>query len=203
MIPLAHRGLWTIQEDQNSLAALVSAASKGLGIETDLRDLNGELVISHDPPTGEPLTLIQLLEALQGFNMELLLNVKSDGLQTLATSQTAGTTTDVKFFDMSVPDLMHYRKSGLRYLYRLSEFEPPLNLGGNCEGVWIDDFSGDWLTPEKLIEISSLGISSYVVSAELHGHEREKQWTLLKNTWGHKDFRLCTDYPLEAIEFFK
>lgn len=203
MIPLAHRGLWAIPEEQNSLDALVNAASKGLGIETDLRDLNGDLVISHNPPTGQPLTLIQLLEALQGFHIELLLNVKSDGLQTAVTSQIEATSTDVKFFDMSVPDLLRYRQMGLPYLYRLSEFEQPQNLGGKCEGVWIDDFSGDWLTPAKLNEISSLEISRYVVSAELHGNDREKQWTLLRNNWGNTQFRLCTDYPAEAIEFFK
>ena len=47
---LAHRGLWFCEEEKNSSNALFKALDLGFGIETDVRDLCGELIISHDPP---------------------------------------------------------------------------------------------------------------------------------------------------------
>jgi len=81
---LAHRGAWSNRVDQNSFAALCDALDKGFGLETDIRDLNGKLVISHDLPTaGLAMPLEQLLEYYsQGcFTSSLALNIKADGLQ--------------------------------------------------------------------------------------------------------------------------
>jgi glycerophosphoryl diester phosphodiesterase len=48
---LAHRGYWLEPGEKNSLSAFRRAFEGGFGIETDIRDLDGELVVSHDPPT--------------------------------------------------------------------------------------------------------------------------------------------------------
>jgi len=55
---LAHRGAWTVPKERNSAEALKRALKSGFGIETDLRDLDGTVVISHDPPkhADTPLT---------------------------------------------------------------------------------------------------------------------------------------------------
>ena len=47
---IAHRGYWCCEKEQNSERAFRKALSGGYGIETDVRDLNGEIVISHAPP---------------------------------------------------------------------------------------------------------------------------------------------------------
>ena len=47
---LAHRGYWRKPNEQNNISAIKLALQKGFGVETDVRDLNGNLVISHDPP---------------------------------------------------------------------------------------------------------------------------------------------------------
>ncbi|EHZ0305119.1 hypothetical protein K4888_001154 [Campylobacter upsaliensis] len=45
---LAHRGFWREKKEQNSLASLAKAFEMGFGIETDLRDGGGNLLLSHD-----------------------------------------------------------------------------------------------------------------------------------------------------------
>jgi hypothetical protein len=49
---LCHRGYRQRKSEQNSLAALELAILGGNGVETDIRDCDGELVISHDMPTS-------------------------------------------------------------------------------------------------------------------------------------------------------
>ena len=48
---IAHRGYWLDPKEKNTETAFVRALQHGFGIETDFRDLNGHLVISHDVPT--------------------------------------------------------------------------------------------------------------------------------------------------------
>ena len=45
---LAHRGVWRISEERNSMSSIRAALDAGFGIETDVRDYKGNLVISHD-----------------------------------------------------------------------------------------------------------------------------------------------------------
>jgi glycerophosphoryl diester phosphodiesterase len=47
---LCHRGIWFTPEEKNTERALGLAFAQGLGIETDVRDCDGQLVVSHDAP---------------------------------------------------------------------------------------------------------------------------------------------------------
>ena len=49
---LAHRGFWKKESEKNTQIAFERAFDKGFGIETDLRDIKGEIVISHNMPVG-------------------------------------------------------------------------------------------------------------------------------------------------------
>jgi hypothetical protein len=82
---LCHRGYWKEPSEKNSDTALRRGFSLGLGTETDIRDLNGELVISHDPAKPGVLTFADLL-SMTPPNALLALNVKSDGLPSLLLS---------------------------------------------------------------------------------------------------------------------
>ena len=65
---IAHRGIWTKVEEQNSPLSLRNALSKGFGIETDLRYFNNEIIISHDPITKNSIGtnfFIELLITMQ------------------------------------------------------------------------------------------------------------------------------------------
>ena len=80
---LAHRGLWELPLEANSLESIDRALKGGFGIETDIRDLDGKLVISHDPPSaGDAFDLKTLLELYRKSkaSSRVALNIKSDGL---------------------------------------------------------------------------------------------------------------------------
>ena len=53
---LSHRGMWDDQIEKNSLASFSKSISNGFGIELDL-DYKSKIVISHDIPEKETLTL--------------------------------------------------------------------------------------------------------------------------------------------------
>ena len=54
---LSHRGYWNNLTEKNSKSAFRRSFQLGFGTETDVRDLNGELVISHDMPIFDEATL--------------------------------------------------------------------------------------------------------------------------------------------------
>jgi glycerophosphoryl diester phosphodiesterase len=45
---LAHRGLWKTASEHNRLEAFRHALESGYGIEVDVRDASGELIVAHD-----------------------------------------------------------------------------------------------------------------------------------------------------------
>ncbi len=59
---LAHRGIWNKKLKKNSLDALTLALDMGFGIETDIRDRNGVLVISHDMANETDILLDDLFK---------------------------------------------------------------------------------------------------------------------------------------------
>lgn len=57
MIILSHRGYWLKESEKNSIAAFKRSFSMGFGTETDVRDRDGQLVISHDSANRQCVTL--------------------------------------------------------------------------------------------------------------------------------------------------
>ena len=110
---LAHRGAWLSRHEQNTLQALHKALVSGWGVETDIRDLNGELVISHDMPRTGVLTAAEFFDDYIETKAKsmLALNIKSDGLTTLLKHllDERGITRYFCFY-MSVPDSLAYLK---------------------------------------------------------------------------------------------
>jgi glycerophosphoryl diester phosphodiesterase len=111
---LSHRGYWTTAGERNTEVAFERSFARGFGTETDVRDWNGSLVISHDPPTGRPLLLEVLLDQYQrsGGGAPLALNIKADGLcDRLQSSLAEHGISNYFVFDMSVPDALQYVRS--------------------------------------------------------------------------------------------
>lgn len=54
---ISHRGYWKCKNEKNTKIAFNRSFNMGYGIETDIRDFRGELVISHDIATSESLQL--------------------------------------------------------------------------------------------------------------------------------------------------
>ena len=208
---LAHRGLFKTRADMNSGSALANALSHGFGIETDVRDLDGRIVICHDPPTcsAELPELSWLLDFLQatGCSGRIALNVKADGLcvKIDALFKMSDIKSDQVFvFDMSIPDSISYMHKGFPFYTRFSEYEPSTTLLDAASGVWIDNFSGEFNQVRSAELLVQRGIRCAIVSSELHGRDPETLWReIAASEICHSQlFELCTDYPLEAEERF-
>lgn len=205
---LAHRGWWSASEPKNSLQALARAIGAGLGLETDIRDLDGRLVISHDPPTQADHVDLDAFLALVAKAPQigtLALNIKADGLQaSLIARLAAYGLTDWFAFDMSVPDLLGWRRRGLPYAVRLSEFEDGGPLLRSAGVVWLDAFVSDDWYPDSLIPgLLAQGKRVAVVSPELHGRPHLPAWERLKSLdTGGGCLMLCTDHVAQALETF-
>lgn len=193
---LAHRGWWREPAEKNTLAALARAFDAGFGVETDVRDRAGTLVVSHDPPTGGEPTLAAFLDLLAGRDLPLALNVKADGLAgPLRAALAAARVRDAFVFDMSVPETMPYFAAGLPVYARLSEYEPESALLDRSPGVWLDAFHGPWWPPALLDALLARGKRVCVVSPELHGRPHDDLWRALEPRAAHPGLALCTDRP--------
>lgn len=206
---LAHRGLWSCKNQQNSIDALIDAINAGFGVETDIRDLDGDVVISHDPPTSNSyVDLETFLNVVKSSNpsVRCALNIKSDGLAKYWDEVIKSLNLDqVFFFDMSIPDHAVFINSGLPTYSRVSDVEAEVIFRQSACGVWVDDFSGCFDQVSKAKELLLDGFRVALVSPELHGREYMGTWKRLKREGLHvnSNFEICTDFPELAFEFFK
>lgn len=203
---ISHRGFWKRPVEKNSIQAFERSFSKGFGTETDLRDLDGVIVISHDMPLYSE-KLLTFEEFLSIYNKRkctgvLALNVKADGLQKkIKCSLDQYQITNYVLFDMSVPDTVVAIDYGLKYLSRCSDVELELCLFDQAAGVWMDEFNEGWFTSKRLQWLLEKGKPVFVVSPELHGRNHLDRWDELK-PYSHFDLVLCTDFPDKARDFF-
>lgn len=209
---LAHRGCWHAPEDKNSRLALQRAFSAGFGVETDIRDLDGTLVVCHDLPFQGALLLTAVLEdyVRAGSPGPLALNIKSDGLtkklhQLLEHHGITQCSSSRYFcFDMSVPDTLPYLKTGLVTAARISEYEPEGPLSALTQVLWVDGFYGLDVSAGRLQGWLNQGYQVCLVSPELHGRPHLALWEALASLpialRLHDNLMLCTDYPYDARE---
>lgn len=206
---VSHRGFWNSNIPKNSKAAFENSFKNEFGTETDLRDLNGEIVISHDIPRLEenPITLKEFFEIYTSYKIKktLCLNIKADGLQLLVKELINKFQIENYFlFDMSIPDHIQYNKIGLKTFFRESEYEKTDLLTTNFEGVWLDAFINQWYNYSHINSLLEKNLKVAIVSFDLHKRDYEKQWQFLKENNFHlnKKILLCTDTPDKAIKYF-
>ena len=205
---LAHRGMWTLPEEKNALNAIQKAFVNGLGIETDLRDYNGKLVISHDVANDTSPLAEEMFKMYRdlGLNVQLALNVKADGIQKMLGELLEHYQIKNYFlFDMSVPELVVNDARGLYYYTRNSDIESDCVMYQRASGVWVDYFYDDlWLNEQVLAKHINQKKKVCIVSPELHGKDYKQLWKLLKDTGLYENelVTLCSDRPMEAREYF-
>ena len=207
---IAHRGLWKIPEEKNTLKSLYLALEKGYGVETDVRDLNGKLVISHDMPIAESAIFLEdflSYYSINGFASTLALNIKSDGLQVKLKQMLAEYAVEKYFvFDMSIPDTYGYLDERMITFIRRSEVESYCNLASCAQGIWLDELRGPWVSKKILLEILEQEKNLCIVSAELHKRDHADQWDLIQSVLETlqlpEGFMICTDMPNEAKGYF-
>jgi hypothetical protein len=207
---LAHRGWWSQIDEKNSFEALKRALNAGFGIETDFRDLNGAVVVSHDPPQGSVLEAKAFFElyAELGSTSRLALNIKADGLQEPLLELLTETGVSVEnyyAFDMAIPDALGYISYGFPAYTRLSEYEAKPAFLDQSAGVWIDNFTGSVAQVAETQTILAAGIRACIVSSELHQRDHHALWESIAAAGLHKNplFELCTDLPEAAHHYFK
>lgn len=208
---LAHRGWWTRPEDRNSEAALARAFAAGYGVETDLRDCAGEIVVSHDMPQPGAMTFEALLDLYLSYPTRptLALNVKADGMAAVVADRLAARgITQYFVFDMSVPDTLGYLALGLCVFTRRSEFERGSVLDDRAAGIWLDAFDDPFVAVADLDAVLDGGQIAALVSPELHRKPHDEAWQAWRAALGMRKpggdrVMLCTDLPDHAQEFFK
>ena len=189
---LAHRGEWGEQVIANSTQSLKNAFLHGYGVETDIRDLDGVLVISHDPCKGSEYDGFD--KFLRKEN-RIAINIKSDGLVPLLESARDLINTSKSFvFDCSFPELLKFKHAGIDHAIRISEFEKELSWEPNY--IWLDAFESDWWLNDKTT-LDLIGkIPTVVVSPELHKRDHSKVWQrVLELRSTGLDISVCTDFP--------
>ena len=208
---LAHRGIFNCEKEKNSQRALSMALVNGFGIETDIRDLGGRIVISHDPPEHSLESslewLLGVISSSAASSARVGLNIKSDGLATLIEARIKEIGVKVsKFFafDMSIPDSLSYINSEIPVYSRISEYEPDPAFKNKVAGVWIDNFTGDYPQVERAKKMIDEGLRVALVSPELHGRNHRRMWQQIYDSGIYKSdlFELCTDFPLDAAKMF-
>lgn len=205
---LSHRGAWSFPEEKNTAAAFEHSFKNGFGTETDLRDYNGRIVISHDMADEKSIPAEEFFKIYNSFDntLPLALNVKSDGLQAAVKDLLAKfSITNYYFFDMSIPDTLGYLRGGMPVYMRQSEYEPQPALYDKADGIWLDAFEGTWYTEKEITAHTQNGKHVAIVSPDLHKREYKEHWQFLKDSGisTNDKVMLCTDFPFEANEFFE
>ena len=200
---LSHRGLWLDVGEKNSALALARSFARRYGTETDLRDHNGTLVVSHDIATASSLTADVFFELHAAVHPDLpiALNIKSDGLQHLLLEQLRRFDVEDAFvFDMSIPDTLAWFKVGVQVFCRQSEYEPDPVCYERCSGVWLDCFHSEWWDDSVIDRHLVNGKRVAIVSPDLHGRDPEPLWERLRAARYRSDERVmvCTDMPETA-----
>lgn len=204
---ISHRGYWKTAEEKNSSAAFTRSFSLGFGTETDLRDLSGRLVISHDPATPDAMSAEEVFARVASYDPELILalNIKADGLQPMVVEAVRRhRLTGCFVFDMAVPDAMQWIDTDIPVFTRHSDMEEVPAIYKESKGVWLDAFRSDWWDVEVIQRHIDAGKQVAVVSPELHGRSYSYVWSMMRTpTICHNDdIILCTDLPEAANEFF-
>ncbi len=197
---LCHRGYWQTIEEQNTKTSISRAFDNGFGIETDLRDIKGKIVISHNMPQGNEMLFEDLLKLLDGRDLTLALNIKADGMaDEIKRLLEKYNVSNYFTFDMSIPEMVYQHKTGLNVFTGFSDIVPEPIMYEQAKGVWLDCFNSDWFGEAEIQNLLNQDKKVCIVSPDLHKREYKSVWEKYKNMNG---IMLCTDYPMEAEVYF-
>ncbi len=195
---ISHRGFWLTPEEKNAPVAFERTVRERFGTETDVRDVNGALVVAHDPATTDATPWSEVVEAFEGTGLPLAVNVKADGLASLIAAAFHGRGIDWFAFDMSNPEMLKYHRAGLPFYTRHSDIETTPVLYEAAAGVWLDAFEGPWFDAATIVRHRDNGKDVCVVSPELHGRAPQDLWRMLVPLAADERLMLCTDQPDRA-----
>ena len=168
------------------------------GIELDLRDSRGKLVLWHDPFPPEDAPLFE--DFLSEYHHRLIiLNVKSERIEWATLDLMRQFNIESYFFlDSSFPMIRQLVAKGeSRVAVRFSEYEPAesaLALAGQVEWVWVDCFTRMPLAPETYSQLKR-HFKLCAVSPELQGRGVESIVDYAKQLEPYPMDAVCTKRP--------
>lgn len=158
----------------NTVEALKNLSHE-FGVELDLRDEAGELIISHDP-----FVMGESFEAyLQAYHHgTMILNIKSERIEHRVLELIRKYEIRSYFFlDSSFPMIFLLSKEGERNVaLRFSEFEgldTLRNMAGMVDWVWVDCFTKLPLNSSDYNALKAMGYKLCLVSPELQGRDND------------------------------
>lgn len=202
---IAHRGLWNERKEGNTLESFKKAFEYGYGIETDVRDHHGKLVVSHDVAADPALEFEEVLKLYVGMDCrsEIAVNIKADGLQQFLKDVLKQYHIQNYFvFDMSVPEQVVYHQQDFRVFTRMSEWETIPVLIDKAQGIWMDEWENAWIQPDIIRKYRNMDKQISIISPEIHGRDAAPLWKELRQFTDDEAVILCTDIPLKAEEYF-
>jgi len=166
-----------------------------LGVEIDLRLVNGELTLAHDANMQGDL----FSDWLKLYAHKLLvLNVKEDGLEDLILEEIDRVgVSDYFFLDQPMPTLVKSISKGLPVALRVSEYETCVAAASlNPKWLWLDSFTGNWSPLGEAISLAAqLGIKTCLVSPELQGRDPAREIPIIiGELFGALPSAVCTKY---------
>lgn len=162
------------------------------GLELDVRDQNGDLVVSHDLPIASTIKLEDFLQKIDK-NKLIAINIKSVEIEKNLKKIVSDANLKNYFtFDWPIPSLLKAQNNDLICAFRISEYEK--ELFPNCSWVWVDSFKEIWYDTKILSDLKDKGFKLALVSPELHGRENDiEKFEKIVNT-GLAD-AICTNNP--------
>ncbi len=149
--------------------------SKFNGIEFDIRDFSGDLIIQHDPfINGQLFTDFIKYCPINKF---YIINIKSEGIEEKIIQLLDKYNINNYFFlDCNIPTINKISKITNKIAGRLSEFEPIEcieKLSNTITWVWVDVFNFFPLTYNDYLKIKNKNIKICLVSPELQGQQNK------------------------------
>lgn len=210
---LSHRGKKNLQDLGNNYLSFQEAIKSGYGLETDIRDFNGRLYISHDIALKTPdLSFESFLNLIinNRCSSPIALNIKTSGSTNLLNEYRENLELiNYFFFDMAIPDHLTFTKSKFINAIRVSEFEiitEEMIKNLSPKWIWYDSLLGeqDEVWVESLKDLIKYDLNICIVSSELHGANPYKLWEKLKLNFdfSNQNLYICTDLPDKVFNFF-
>lgn len=175
-------------------------SSSNYGIEIDLRSMDGEIILNHDP--FKPGVLLK--DWIKYYHHgTLILNVKEDGLEQEILSIIKSYNISSYFFlDQSFPSLISLAKQKEKNCaVRFSEYEcieSVLNLSTKISWVWVDCFSKFILNKETADLLALKDFKICLVSPELQGRSMDAEVKSIVKKIKYDKINIdavCTKYP--------
>ncbi len=158
----------------NNVAGL-ETLSETYGVELDLRDENGTLILSHDPFSVGELFEDYLKKYRHG---TMILNIKSERIEHRVLELINKYQIKSYFFlDSSFPMIFLLSNNGEKNIaLRFSEYEGMDTIramAGKVAWIWVDCFTQFPVTKAIYDEMKALGYKLCMVSPELQGREED------------------------------